>query len=532
MRNKMVLGSLVVVLLGTLCYTTLLLTAPTNTGHASASSATQVAPTLTSQQLAVIQAINTLLLADDEPTETLVLLYVNGDNNLASSIHKLVQNVHIGATNPNVIVEMVLDWPNTNPAEPTQPLPPNSWRYVVDRRGGIDCNFQTNYTCGGRYILGQNVHEFPEDLGNPANLTKFVSEAILAHPDVKQVVLALVGHGGGWSPNLRAGQPKGHDGQPGNGDQDMGGLLWDDYTGNGPGSSLSTLELQKALQGAVQNGKRKIDLLYLDACLMGMWEVAHEVRQEVNYLLASESWDWTSFAYDANLAGVTSTQDAAQIGEAWLRNEAAVLRADGYPFTFSLIDTAPLTTTAAAIDTLGQVLSTTVTAVDGKVKVHDAFVASECFDSNADHKINRNQPSAGPIDNYCDLASFAEQLQQQFQGNATLVNAAQAVQSAVASVVPSGRSAHGCGVPGSYSNTPWCWQKLGGLSIYTPLGEDENKRGLYKQLQASATHWDEFLAQYWDNEPEPTIQGCLTECSLPAGALTITYTVYLPVVQR
>jgi hypothetical protein len=74
---------------------------------------------------------------------------------------------------------------------------------------------------------------------------------------------------------------------------------------------------------------------------------------------------------------------------------------------------------------------------------------------------------------------------------------------------------------------------IGGLSIYTPFGEDENKRGLYDQLQvAQDTHWNEFLTQYW-GPPESGIQFCPPEgCPLPDGPLTITYSLYLPLVQR
>src|SRR5206468_967225 len=104
------------------------------------------APALTSQQLAVIQAINTLLLSDDESADTLMLLYINGDNDLADYVHDLVRKVHIGATNPEVHVVMVLDWPG----------PGNSHLYHVDNKGETHCDFQqnNNYTCDGRYVLG------------------------------------------------------------------------------------------------------------------------------------------------------------------------------------------------------------------------------------------------------------------------------------------------------------------------------------------------------------------------------------------
>ena len=272
-------------------------------------------------------------------------------------------------------------------------------------------------------------------MGDPANLTKFITEAMAEYPDAKRVVLALVGHGGGWSPNLLAGQPQGHGGKPDGSDGKIGGLLWDDYTGKGPGSSLSTLDLHKALSDAVTKSGRKIDLLYLDACLMGMWEVAYEVRNEVNYLLASESWSWTSFAYDAHLLGIHNTQSTAEMGQAWLKNEQAILDHDHYPFTYSLLDLTQMPTVTTGIDTLAQQLTPLAATADGKLKLHSAFAASVCFDGNADHIINLNNPSAGKLDNYCDLQSFTAQLQQQFTNPPVLVSAIQAVQGALTKTV-------------------------------------------------------------------------------------------------
>lgn len=276
---------------------------------------------------------------------------------------------------------------------------------------------------------------------------------------------------------------------------------------------------------------RKIDLLYLDACLMGMWEVAHEVHNEVNYLLASESWSWTTFAYDKHLAGMSNSQSITQTGQAWIENEAAILRRDRYPFTYSLLDLTHIPTVTTSVDILAQNLKTVAATPDGHKKIGNAIAVSACFDSNADHIINRDNPSAGKLDNYCDLSSFADQLQQQFPNTPDLVSAAQTVQGSVAKLVIYKDS--GCGVPGHYSAIPWCWQKLGGLSIYTPLGEDDWKRGLYTQLQvASDTQWNEFIDQYWNNVA-PAAPECPTEgCPLPIGLLEINYTTYLPVVQR
>jgi hypothetical protein len=75
---------------------------------------------------------------------TLVLLYINGDNDLANYVHDLVAKVHTGAANPNIVTFMVLDWPGGG----------NSFRYLVDKNGATTCNFRQDHTCDGRYVDG------------------------------------------------------------------------------------------------------------------------------------------------------------------------------------------------------------------------------------------------------------------------------------------------------------------------------------------------------------------------------------------
>ncbi len=482
-------------------------------------------PLAASEQQALISAINTLLLTDDEP-ETLVLLYVNGDNNLALDMQKeqLVQKIHRGATNPAITVRMVLDWPIFG----------NSRYYQVDRRGVADCqeDIAIDYTWCGRYQDGVNVHPFPEDLGDPANLSKFIQDGIAERPHAERIILAMVGHGGGWSPNVLAGQPKGHGGKPGNQDAELGGLLWDNSTESGFGNSLSTLDLHQALADAKSKTDRTIDLLYLDACLMGMWEVGHQVQSEVHYLLASESWSWTSFAYAAHLAAVTNDRSIEQIGAAWISNEAAVLAPVNHAYTFSLLDLTQMPTLTASIDGLAQQLELLVQSEAGKANLRNAFKNSDCFDSNADALINRTDPALGDgIDNYCDLGSFVAKVEAQFPTTAAVVNAVQAVKSAITTTVRAERSASG--VPGRASTTRWEWGALGGVSIYTPLGQDDWKRGLYSQLAvATATQWDELLTAYW-NAPIPTAPDCPQGgCDLPNGPLGVGHRLYLPWVGR
>lgn len=61
-------------------------------------------------------------------------------------------------------------------------------------------------------------------------------------------------------------------------------ILFDDGTGH----SLDTIELGQVARQIAESVGQPLELLGLDACLMANLEVAHELRQDVRYLVASE----------------------------------------------------------------------------------------------------------------------------------------------------------------------------------------------------------------------------------------------------
>ena len=402
---------------------------------------------------------------------------------------QLINRAETGAGNGAIIPLLLLDGPDEG----------DSYLYRLSYDEDGSCPNFHNPTCDGRYAQGQNMWTWGENTGSPYSLAEFVKGAVRAYPNANRVILSLVGHGGGWAPNLLAGQPSDHGEQPG-----PGGLLWDDH----PGSSLSTAELGQALRWAHQATGQKVNLLYLDACLMEMSEVAYEVSDSVDYLLASQSWSWTVFPYDAHLNAIAAGQSPAQIGAAWLDNEAALLRADGYPFTLSLADLSQTSALQSALDALALALIAALPA--NKAAIQAAYDGSDCFDSSQDGVIDHS-------DNYCDLSSFAAQLEAQFSQNITISAAAQAVQTAVANSILD--EDHQDGVPWPYPEQTWTWGDLGGLSLYLPLRQDDWKRRYYtaEHLQSARDgQWDEFLSAFWDNVEPPQDPGCPPGgCELP-----------------
>ena len=152
--------------------------------------------------------------------------------------------------------------------------------------------------------------------------------------------MSLVGHGAGWGANGLPAQPKTWTEQGEEIVDIQGGMLWDDTPGDGitETQSLSTRALGSALRQVKAATGKSIDLLYLDACSMAMVEVAYEVRDSVNYLLASENTKWATFPYDRLLPLVGTMADGRTLGEQWLQTESRGTGALPRPFLHLYID--------------------------------------------------------------------------------------------------------------------------------------------------------------------------------------------------
>ncbi len=154
--------------------------------------------------------------------------------------------------------------------------------------------------------------------GEPGSLTDFIAWAGRRSP-ADRYALVIWGHGSGWSEDqvyarFPAAQAATRDAPASRRrllergifassagkimkikDDHVRGLCYDDSSRD----FLDNRDLQKALaDGARELGRAQIDVLGLDACLMCMVEVAHQVRGEVSVLAGSETvlptalWPW------------------------------------------------------------------------------------------------------------------------------------------------------------------------------------------------------------------------------------------------
>ena len=143
-----------------------------------------------------------------------------------------------------------------------------------------------------RYFVNKGGADMLADLGDvdmadPATLAGFAGFLRSRYP-ATNYVLVLWDHGNGWYAGYRA-----------------SAIFIDDSHGHEMG--VAGGEFAQAMAGVKQALGKRVKILAFDACLMDMVEVADEVRDDCDYILASEAEVPTNgFPYDRLLDRLTS----------------------------------------------------------------------------------------------------------------------------------------------------------------------------------------------------------------------------------
>lgn len=122
---------------------------------------------------------------------------------------------------------------------------------------------------GTSEILAQGNYNF----GDPAVLQNFLTYGA-QNFRAKKYMLILFDHGSGWRKRTDSSSTR--------------DICFDDIYND----SLTIPELKSALQPVVSILGKKIDLIYLDACVMGNVEVDYELRDIGSYIVSSEATGW------------------------------------------------------------------------------------------------------------------------------------------------------------------------------------------------------------------------------------------------
>lgn len=221
------------------------------------------------------------------------LVYMAADNNLApDAITDFGEMAQVGSSN-GVTIVVQLDL-----------APGSTWtdtrRFVIQKNG----------TPAGTPItkLGEI------NMGDPASLEDFVVWGVTTYP-ADHTLLTIWNHGGGWremretlvrEAMTRAGAPE-------------SGVAKAIAVDDTAGDKLFMDEVAQALANARQTTQRKLDVVGFDACLMGMLEVAYEIRNEADYMVGSENpepmqgWPYHLILGDLAAQPAMSSKDLAKV---------------------------------------------------------------------------------------------------------------------------------------------------------------------------------------------------------------------------
>lgn len=257
-------------------------------------------------------------------SDWLLLMYMDGDNNLHNSIYTDLNEAEYGlkrirnsdgitALSSYDSVNVVALWDgatswgtgeydsagNEKQAYPTYG---ESGSYIFEL--GTD-SFQTNYLTSSGYVLSNNTKNLSYtaswlcpnvsestnqknyhgevNMGSKQTLIDFLNWAQAHYTATKGIILQFSNHGGGPRSMLYAQAENGRTYKIGD-DNERRALCWDDSSAQ---AFLKTKDVSDALTTAGFTGSNKLSMILMDVCLGSSIEDAYQFRNNAQYLAAS-----------------------------------------------------------------------------------------------------------------------------------------------------------------------------------------------------------------------------------------------------
>jgi len=268
------------------------------------------------------QAIEILEVPAGGQVNWTVMVYLDGDNNLESAaIDDFLEMASVGST-ANVKIVVLFD---RTPGED------DSYGDWTDTRRGI---INAGDVPTGTW--GVSVGE--KNMGDPQTLIDFVEWGMQNYPASNYAVV-LWDHGSGWR------RARVEETLP------FKSVCVDDTSGD----RLYMQEVRNALQ-TIETDEQEPDLVGFDACLMGMVEVAYEIREHASVMVGSEKTEPNDgWPYDTILSDLTGTpgMSAADLGSTIV---SRYYQSYGNSEIMSAIDLASIDNLAAKTDSFAQAL--------------------------------------------------------------------------------------------------------------------------------------------------------------------------------
>jgi KaiC/GvpD/RAD55 family RecA-like ATPase len=345
----------------------------------------------------------------------------------------------------------------------------------MDRIPGYDDRYG-NWTDCKRFNITKGMTPTPEnailnltevDMGDPNTLKDFVNWTISNYP-ANYYCLVLWDHGTGCM-----------------------GICFDVTSG---GNNLTLPELSQALSGLPSI----MDVVLIDACSMGMAEVAYQIKDYANVLVSPEGIGWAPAPYDTYLSNLVSDSSMSP------RDFSAKVVNDYIDWCWSIDVSQIPNATMSAID-LTKIAGLTETIDDFAINLREKETL--CHEQISQAR-NLTQGYAGPFagqnGSYIDLYHFAQQLTRQDPLDEELRNSAYQVMAAL-----------------SIGNTIITHEEKAdsdshGLAIFFPdeKGKYDSFKSAYNKTAFSMdTPWDEFV--------EYDLFGCVLTIQTPYSGIPV-----------
>jgi len=380
-----------------------------------------------------------------QPTHLLwtVLLYMNGDNDLEEFMFNTLTNTVAAGPSPRANVLALVDGYTTTAAY--------SGTVLYDVTRGEARPLSTTLTITGE-----------RNMGDGQTLVDFVTWG-RSHYPARYTLLAIVDHGGGWAPGSEVYAPgaliRTRSWLAGN-----SGLSWDFSDGY---DCLDSPEIRKAMGDITNGGSDPLDVVFYDACLMGLLEVAYQIRDYASFFVSSQNIGWAPVGpegrYIRTIGGIEPTTTPREMAELLVQAYANTTPPQGHPFTISAVDLASLPAVVDAVNQLATAISQTLTGPPQAAVLHRVYSQTQKVDYDSDFRI---EPAT---DGFVDLYDFAVHAAQQFAHN-DVITAAHALTSELSTAIVA--EEHRSGSPWMASEQVWDLDDVHGLSIFLPLGED------------------------------------------------------------
>ena len=374
--------------------------------------------------------------------EWTVMVYLDSDNELESAGIEDINEMEMVGSSPDVNIVIQVD------RIPQSVL--TSFGYV-----GYDDTSNDNWANTRRYYITQDFDpiqinsqlkgELGElNMGDPETLIDFASWAITEYP-AKKYLLVIWNHGGGFRSPAHTAKD----------------IAWDFTSG---ADKITMLELEYALSAISTKMGKNIDIIGMDACLMAMTEVAYQIKDYTNILVASEEnepgdgWPYDTILGQLVVNPTTSPEQlATDIVDKYIYSYPS------YDVTQSAIDLSHMDTLATQLSNLAlAIMSDTLTPKD--VYINAAYSSQYYGDPD-----------------FIDLYDFCSKVLI-YSYNVQVKSIALSIQQTLISSVVINSNYNGWSVSGSK-----------GLSIYFPWYYAYNSNKYNSINFAQDTFWDEML---------------------------------------